>query len=157
MAYWLFKQGPSSYNHSELESDGRTVWDGVSNNLTLKYLRSVKKGHKAFFYHTCDEKQIVGIMEITTNPRPDPKDKSRVIIDFKPAGRLGKPVTLATIKGDPEFADWELVRRLSAMPVPPKNVLHLYNIRAGWPASASRMPGRWAPPATFICHSGGFG
>lgn len=122
MAYWLFKQEPSSYSYSQLESDGRTVWDGVSNNLALKHLRSVKKGDKAFFYHTGDEKQVMGIMEITTDPRPDPEDKSLVIVDVKPAGRLGRPVTLAAIKGDPEFAGWELVRisRLSVMPVPPK-------------------------------------
>ena len=122
MAYWLFKQEPSSYSYSQLESDGRTVWDGVSNNLALKHLRSVRKGDKAFFYHTGDEKQVVGIMEITTDPRPDPKDKSLVIVDVKPAGGLAHPVTLAAIKGDPEFASWELVRnsRLSVMPVPPK-------------------------------------
>jgi predicted RNA-binding protein with PUA-like domain len=61
-------------------------------------------------------------MEITSDPRPDTKDKSLVIVDVKPAGRLAKPVTLAAIKGDPEFAGWELVRisRLSVMPVPPK-------------------------------------
>jgi predicted RNA-binding protein with PUA-like domain len=122
MAYWLFKQEPSSYSYSQLESDGKTVWDGVSNNLALKHLRSVRKGDKAFFYHTGDEKQAVGIMEITSDPRPDTKDKSLVIVDVKPAGRLAKPVTLAAIKGDPEFAGWELVRisRLSVMPVPPK-------------------------------------
>jgi predicted RNA-binding protein with PUA-like domain len=122
MAYWLFKQEPSSYSYSQLESDGRTVWDGVSNNLALKHLRSVRNGDRAFFYHTGDEKQIVGIMEITSDPRPDPKDRSLVIVDVKPAGRLAKPVTLAAIKGDPGFAGWDLVRisRLSVMPVPPK-------------------------------------
>lgn len=54
MAYWLFKQEPSSYNYSQLEKDGKTVWDGVANNLALKHLRSVKKGDKAIFYHTGD-------------------------------------------------------------------------------------------------------
>jgi len=122
MAYWLFKQEPSSYNYSKLESDGKTMWDGVSNNLALKHLRSVKKGDRAFFYHTGDEKQVVGIMEITTDPRPDPKDKSLVVVDVRPLDRLAKPVTLDAIKNDPEFAAWELVRisRLSVMPVPPK-------------------------------------
>jgi predicted RNA-binding protein with PUA-like domain len=122
MAYWLFKQEPSSYSYSQLESDCRTVWDGVSNNLALKHLRSVRKGDKAFFYHTGGEKQIVGIMEITADSRPDPKDKSLVIVDVKSAGRLARPVTLAAIKNDPEFAGWELVRvsRLSVMPVTPK-------------------------------------
>jgi len=120
MAYWLFKQEPSSYSYSQLESDGRTVWDGVANNLALKHLRSVKKGDRAFFYHTGDEKQVVGIMEIIADARPDPKDKSLVVVDVKPASRLVRPVTLDAIKNDPEFAAWELVRisRLSVMPVP---------------------------------------
>jgi len=122
MAYWLFKQEPSSYNYSQLESDSKTVWDGVSNNLALKHLRSVKKGDRAFFYHTGDERQIVGIMEITSDPRPDPNDKSLVVVDVRPISRLVHPVTLDAIKSDPEFATWELVRisRLSVMPVPPK-------------------------------------
>lgn len=122
MAYWLFKQEPSTYNYSQLEKDGRTVWDGVANNLALKYLRTVKRGDRAIFYHTGDEKQAVGIMEIVSDPYTDPKDKSLVVVDVKPAGRLAKPVTLAQIKADPAFAEWELVRisRLSVMPVPQK-------------------------------------
>lgn len=122
MAYWLFKQEPSTYNYSQLEKDGRTVWDGVANNLALKYLRTVKRGDRAIFYHTGDEKQAVGIMEIVSDPYTDPKDKSLVVVDVNPAGRLAKPVTLAQIKADPAFAEWELVRisRLSVMPVPQK-------------------------------------
>lgn len=122
MAYWLFKQEPSTYSYSQLEKDGRTVWDGVENNLALKHLRTVKKGDRAIFYHTGDEKQAVGIMEIMSDSYPDPNDKSLVVVDVKPAGRLAKPVTLAQIKADPVFAEWELVRisRLSVMPVPQK-------------------------------------
>lgn len=122
MAYWLFKQEPSTYNYSRLEKDGRTVWDGVANNLALKHLHAVRKGDRAIFYHTGDEKQAVGIMEIVSDPYPDPKDKSLVVVDVKPAGRMAKPVTLARIKADPAFAKWELVRisRLSVMPVPQK-------------------------------------
>lgn len=122
MAHWLFKQEPSTYNYSQLEKDGRTVWDGVANNLALKHLRAVKKGDNAIFYHTGDEKQAVGIMEIVSDPYPDPKDKSLAVVDVRPAGRLKKPVTLAQIKADPAFAGWELVRisRLSVMPVPQK-------------------------------------
>ncbi len=120
MAYWLFKQEPSSYSYSQLEKDGRTVWDGVANNLALKHLRSVKKGDRAIFYHTGDEKQAVGIMDVVSDAYPDPKDKSLTVVDVKPAGRLEKPVTLEQIKADPAFAQWELVRisRLSVMPVP---------------------------------------
>jgi predicted RNA-binding protein with PUA-like domain len=124
MAYWLFKQEPSTYSYSRLEKDGRTVWDGVANNLALKHLRAVKKGDRAILYHTGDERQAVGIMEVVSDPYPDPKenDESLAVVDVRPAGRLKRPVTLAQIKGDPAFADWELVRisRLSVMPVPEK-------------------------------------
>jgi predicted RNA-binding protein with PUA-like domain len=122
MAYWLFKQEPSTYSYSQLESDRTTAWDGVGNNLALKHLRSVKKGDKALFYHTGEEKQAVGIMEIISNPYPDPKDKSLVVVDVQPAGRLANPVTLDAIKQDKAFSGWELVRisRLSVMPVPDK-------------------------------------
>ena len=122
MAYWLFKQEPSTYSYSQLESDRTTVWDGVRNNLALKHLRSVKKGDKALFYHTGEEKQAVGIMEIISDPYPDPKDKSLTLVDVRPAGRLAKPVTLGAIKQDQAFSGWELVRisRLSVMPVTEK-------------------------------------
>ncbi len=121
MAYWLFKQEPSSYSYTDLERDGNTTWDGVKNNLALKHLRSVRKGDKALFYHTGEEKQVVGIMEVSSDPYPDRKDKSLTVVDVKPSSRLTKPVTLQQFKGDPTFADWELVRisRLSVMPVPP--------------------------------------
>ena len=121
MAYWLFKQEPSSYSYTDLEKDGRTAWDGVKNNLALKHLRAVRKGDMALFYHTGEEKQAVGIMEIASDTYTDRKDKSSVVVDVRPVGRLTKPVTLEQIKGDPAFAKWELVKisRLSVMPVPP--------------------------------------
>jgi predicted RNA-binding protein with PUA-like domain len=124
MTYWLFKQEPSTYSYSLLEKDGRTVWDGVANNLALRHLRSVKKGDRALFYHTGDERRAVGVMEIASDPYPNPmeKDESLAVVDVKPAGRLKKPVTLEQIKGDSAFAKWELVKisRLSVMPVPEK-------------------------------------
>ncbi len=122
MAYWLFKQEPSTYSYSQLEKDGETVWDGVANNLALKHLKSVKKGDRVLFYHTGDEKQAVGIMETVSDPYPDPKDKSLTVVDVRPISRLAKPVTLNAIKKDPAFSEWELVRipRLSVMPVPSK-------------------------------------
>ena len=120
MGFWLFKQEPSSYNYAELESDGKTVWDGVTNNLALKHLRSAHKGDRVFFYHSGDEKSIVGIMEIVSAPYLDPKDDALIVVDVKPVARLPKPVSLQMIKGDKSFSDWELVRisRLSIMPVP---------------------------------------
>ena len=120
MGFWLFKQEPSSYNYAELESDGKTVWDGVTNNLALKHLRSAHKGDRVFFYHSGDDKSIVGIMEIVSAPYLDPKDDALIVVDVKPVARLPKPVTLHMIKGDKSFSAWELVRisRLSIMPVP---------------------------------------
>ncbi len=122
MNYWLVKQEPSVYNYDKLEKEKKTVWDGVHNNLALKHIRSMKKGDKALFYHTGDEKQAVGIIEITSNPYPNSKeeDKRFVVVDVKPISRLKRPVTLDEIKKDSLFKNWELLRisRLSVMPVP---------------------------------------
>ena len=120
MAFWLFKQEPSSYSYDRLEKEGKTVWDGVTNNLALKHLGNVARGDKVFFYHTGDEKSIVGIMEIASAPYPDPKDHSLTVVDVKPLVRLKRPVSLKAIKTDKAFSTWELVRisRLSVMPVP---------------------------------------
>jgi predicted RNA-binding protein with PUA-like domain len=122
MNYWLVKQEPSVYNYNKLEKEKKTVWDGVHNNLALKHIRSMKKGDKALFYHTGDEKQAVGIIEITSNPYPNSKedDKRFVVVDVKPISRLKRPVTLDEIKKDSFFKNWELLRisRLSVMPVP---------------------------------------
>ena len=120
MAYWLFKQEPSVYRYSQLQNEGRTVWDGVANNVAQKNLRSVRKGDQAFFYHTGSEKQIVGIMSMLTDAYSDPKSQDMFVVDVKPLRVLSKPVPLADIKADPFFSDWELVRisRLSIMPVP---------------------------------------
>jgi len=119
--YWLLKTEPSAYSYKDLEGEGTTVWDGVTNALALKHLRAMRKADRAFIYHTGDEKQIVGIAEVASNPYPNPKenDPRLVVVDLTPQERLRQPVTLAEIKMRREFADFELVRmgRLSAMPV----------------------------------------
>jgi predicted RNA-binding protein with PUA-like domain len=122
MAFWLFKEEPDTYGFADLEKDGTTTWSGVTNALAQKHLRSIKKGDRVFFYHTGDEKAVVGVMEVTADPMPDPDDPAgkRVVVAVKPVKRLKNPVTLAVIKADKAFAEWELVRiaRLSVMPVP---------------------------------------
>jgi len=122
--YWLLKQEPSTYSYDKLEKEKKTVWDGVHNNLALKHIRLMKKGDQALFYHTGDEKWAVGIIKITKNPYPNPKedDKRFVVVDVKPVARLKRPVTLDEIKKDSIFKNWELLRisRLSVMPVPQK-------------------------------------
>ena len=122
MAFWLFKEEPEHYSFADLERDGSTTWCGVTNALAQKHLRSIKKGDRVFYYHTGDEKAVVGVMEVTADPTPDPDDEAgkRVVVTVKPLRKLKNPVTLAAIKADKAFADWELVRiaRLSVMPVP---------------------------------------
>jgi len=121
MALWLFKQEPSCYSFADLERDGCTTWDGVSNALAQKHLRSVKKGDRVFFYHTGNDKAVIGVMQVASDPSPAPDDESGklVVVTVKPLKKLEHPVTLAAIKADKAFADWELVRmsRLSVMPV----------------------------------------
>lgn len=121
MAYWILKTEPSVYSYSALEKDGRTVWDGVTNNLALKNIRFMRQGDLALIYHTGEEKQAVGIAEIASDPYPDPKwkDKNLVVVDVKPQKRLNKPITLAAVKADRSLAKFGLVRlpRLSVIPV----------------------------------------
>ena len=122
MNYWLVKQEPSAYSYDNLEKEKKTIWDGVHNNLALKHIRTMKIGDKSLFYHTGEEKRVVGIIEITSDPYPNPKesDKRFVVVDVKPVTRLKRPVTLEEIKKDVRFKDWELLKisRLSVMLVP---------------------------------------
>lgn len=120
--YWLAKQEPKSYNFSSLKKDKKTVWDGVHNNLALKHINSMKKGDLILFYHSGDEKQVVGVMEVTSKPYPNPDEKNErfVVVDVKYKKELKNPVTLAELKKQKKFKNWELLRisRLSVMPVP---------------------------------------
>lgn len=124
MAYWLFKTEPDCYSYDELEKDKKTCWDGVANNLALKYLRQVKKGDLAIIYHTGDVRSAIGIAEVVSEPYVDPKenDAKLAVVDVKPKKRLAKPVSLAQIKANPAFDDFLLVKisRLSVMPVTDK-------------------------------------
>jgi predicted RNA-binding protein with PUA-like domain len=120
MSYWLLKTEPDDYSYADLERDGATVWDGVSNNAALLHIRAMRPGDLALIYHTGDERQAVGLAEVTSAPYPDPKqsDPKLVVIDIRPLRRLPKPVTLAAVKAEPAFADFALVRqgRLSVVP-----------------------------------------
>ena len=122
MARWLLKTEPDCYGWEQLVKDKKGVWDGVSNAVALKNIRSMKKGDLALIYHTGDERAAVGVAEIASDPYPDPKEKDErlVVVDLKPKSKLPQPVTLADIKADPAFAGWDLLRigRLSVVPVP---------------------------------------
>jgi predicted RNA-binding protein with PUA-like domain len=116
---WLFKEEPSHYSFEQLQQDGKTAWSGVRNALAQKHLRSVRKGDRIFYYHTGDEKAVIGIAEAASDPYPDPDNDPLVVVDVKPIKALPHPVSLAAIKASGRFASFPLVRipRLSVMPV----------------------------------------
>jgi predicted RNA-binding protein with PUA-like domain len=120
-AGWLLKTEPGSYSYSDLERDGKTVWDGVTNNLALKNIRNIKKGDKLLIYHTGDEKAVAGLAEAVSQPYPNPNggDPKLMVFDIKPKKRAAHPVTLAEIKQMSELAGSPLVRmpRLSVVPL----------------------------------------
>ena len=123
--YWLAKQepgGPRGYPISSLERDGRTMWDGVHNNLALKHMRKMRPGDLVLYYHTGTERRAVGTMEVVSEPYPNPEESNErfVVVDVEYKSTFAKPVTLDQMKRQEDFADWELLRigRLSVMPVP---------------------------------------
>ena len=121
--FWLLKTEPDHYSYAHLERDGATIWDGVGNNTALMHIRTMQPGDLALIYHTGDQRQAVGLAEITSAPYADPRagDPKLVVVDLRPLRRLPQPVTLAAVKADPTFADFALVRqgRLSVVPVTP--------------------------------------
>jgi predicted RNA-binding protein with PUA-like domain len=121
---WLFKEEPSHYSFDDLLRDKTTTWDGVENNLALKYLRGVRKGDDIIFYHTGDEKSAVGLMKAVSDAHHDPNSKEErlVAVEVRAEKKPARPVKLSEIKADPFFAGFDLVRisRLSVMPVPEK-------------------------------------
>ena len=121
MAHWLVKSEPDKYAWDDLLRDGRTIWDGVRNHTAAINLRAMKLGDTAFFYHSNEGKEIVGIARIVREHFIDPKDATGRFpaVEVVPVEALKRPVTLAEIKGDPALADMALVRqsRLSVGPV----------------------------------------
>ena len=113
--YYLLKTEPSEYSFADLQRDGETLWDGVSNPVAVRNLREISKGAKLVLYHTGDEKQVVGTASVVSVDAKDPKKPKVVIKTGKPV----KPTTLAEIKGNRLFQDSPLVRqgRLSVVPL----------------------------------------
>jgi predicted RNA-binding protein with PUA-like domain len=122
--HWVLKTEPSAYGFPDLVRDRRTRWEGVSNAVALKHLRSMLEGDDALIYHTGNEKSLVGLARIASAPYPDParKDERLVVVDVEVGKALPRPVSLAEIKADPAFKDLGLVRlpRLSVVPVEPE-------------------------------------
>ncbi|MDO9711107.1 EVE domain-containing protein [Paracraurococcus lichenis] len=121
MATWLVKSEPDAFSWDQQVQNGTEPWTGVRNALAANNLKAMRKGDRAFFYHSNEGREIVGIVEVAREAYPDPTDETGrwVCVDMKAVGPLPRPVTLAAIKADPDFADLALVRqsRLSVMPV----------------------------------------
>ncbi|BBK34436.1 putative RNA-binding protein with PUA-like domain [Stella humosa] len=121
MAHWLLKSEPFKYSWDQMVADGRTHWNGVRNHQAANNLKAMKKGDRAFFYHSNEGLAIVGVVSIVREFYPDPSDESGrfVMVDIAPVKPVKKPVTLAEIKAEPALADLALVRqsRLSVVPV----------------------------------------
>lgn len=121
MAYWLIKSEPGAWSWDNQVKDGTTEWDGVRNYQAANNMKEMRLGDRAFFYHSVNQKQVVGIVEVVREYYPDHTDASGRfgMVDVKALYPFDKPVTLADIKAEPRLADLALVRqsRLSVLPV----------------------------------------
>ena len=122
-AYWLMKSEPVKYGFDDLIRDGHTAWDGVRNNQAALYLKAMKLGDRAFFYHSNLGLAVVGIAEISKEAFLDPSDAAGrfVAVEVKPVRALARPVTLAAMKAEPRLAGMAMFRqfRLSVTPITP--------------------------------------
>lgn len=124
MAYWLIKSEPDTYSWNQLVKDQRTCWDGVRNYAARIHLRGMKKGDLAFFYHSNEGLEIVGIAKVVKEAYQDPttQETAWVAVDVSPVKKLNKPVTLAQIKADKRLSQIALIKlsRLSVQPITDK-------------------------------------
>ena len=124
MPHWLVKSEPDAFSWDQQVANGVEPWTGVRNHTAKLNLKAMRKGDKAFFYHSNIGKEVVGVVEVVREAYPDPtiEDGEKgdwVCVDMKAVGPLKTPVTLAAMKADPRFAEFALIRqsRLSVMPV----------------------------------------
>jgi predicted RNA-binding protein with PUA-like domain len=115
--YFLAKTDPETYSIDQLQKDRRTVWDGVRNPQALRAIRAMRPGDRVFIYHSMSDAQILGLAQVVSEPRADPKDPKLTVVEFEFLFRIDPPVTLREIKTSKLFDDWALVRqsRLSTM------------------------------------------
>jgi len=121
MNYWIVKQEPEDYSFADFQKDGKTAWTGVRNFQARNNLRAMKHGDKVFYYHSGEEKAIVGVARVEKAAYPDPTadEGDWVAVDLKAEKPLAKPVTLQSIKADSLLKDIQLARnsRLSVSPI----------------------------------------
>jgi predicted RNA-binding protein with PUA-like domain len=128
-ACWLVKSEPDVYSYADLVRDKRTVWDGVRNFEARNNLRAMKRGDRVLYYHTGDEKQVVGLARVLKEAYPDPtaKEGDWLVVDLGPEKSLARPVTLAEMKADPKLSNLALLRkgRLSVVPIAAAELAHI--------------------------------
>ncbi len=121
MQYWLFKSEPGAWSWDDQVAADAAEWDGVRNYQANNNMKAMKKGDLGFFYHSVNEKRIVGIVEIVKEHYPDPSDSSGRfgMVDVRAVRAVPTPVSLSDIKAEPQLANLALVRqsRLSVVPV----------------------------------------
>lgn len=123
MAYWLFKSEPSAWSWDDQKKKGAKgePWTGVRNHQANNNMKAMKKGDLGFFYHSVDEKRIVGIVRVIAEHHPDPTDETKKfgLVDIEAVEDMPKPVSLADVKAEPKLADMILLKmsRLSVQPV----------------------------------------
>lgn len=122
-SYWLVKSEPVKYAFSDLQRDGRTMWDGVRNNQAALYLKAMKVGDQVLYYHSQEGLAVVGVAEVAREAFPDPTDAQGrfVAVELAPVRPLARPVTLAEMKANPALAGMAMFRqfRLSVTPIQP--------------------------------------
>ena len=118
--YFLAKTHPEDYSVEDLARDGATEWDGVKNPQAVRAIRAMRPGDRVFIYHSGGKSAVVGLAEVTSEPRQDPDEPKSWVADFTFLTKLDPPTTLAEIKQEARFKDWALVRqgRLSTMTAP---------------------------------------
>ena len=120
MTYYLAKTEPGDYSIDDLARQGTTVWDGVTNAQAVNVIKTMRPGDVVLIYHSGGEAGVVGVAEVTSAPRPDPREPMSWVVDVRYRGTLERPVTLQQVKQSGRFADFALVRqgRLSTMAAP---------------------------------------
>ena len=141
-AYWLIKSEPGVYSFADLVRDGRTTWDGVRNNQAAIYLRAMRLGDLALFYHSQTDLAVVGVARVIGQAFPDPSDPAGrfVAVEVAPQASLPRPVTLAEMKANLALSGMVMFRqfRLSVSPVTAEEwaEIHAMADRPGSPAIA---------------------
>ena len=124
ITYFLAKTEPSTYSIDQLQKDKKTTWDGVRNPQAVRAIGEMKPGDRVFIYHSGGQSSVVGLAEVVSTPRTDPKDPKSKVVDIAYVKHLTPPTSLAEVKQSKLFEDWALVRqgRLSTMAAPDRFV-----------------------------------